>query len=130
MIYWNNIYWKIISGSLEKISNKTNLIANDKIVLQFKPNTFASDGICIKGSYLGNISIKINDEIVNLNSTDLTNFNLNYIDNKLTVNESTKDLVLDENVKIQVTFDKNSKAEKWCICPKKSINTPSCFINF
>ena len=130
MIYWNNIYWKIISGSLEKVSNKTSLTCDNKLVLEYKPIIYSSDGFCIKGFYSGNVVIKINNEEIIMSSNDLTNFKIAYIDGVLTVNGETKNLKLDNDVKIEANFEKNSKGEKWCICPKKVKNYPSCFINF
>ena len=106
MIYWNNIYWKIISGSLEKVSNKTSLICNNKLVLEYKPIIYSSDGFCIKGLYSGNVIIKINNEEIILSSNDLTNFKIGYSDGILTVNGVTKNLKLDNDVKIEAIFEK------------------------
>jgi len=130
MIYWNNIYWKIISGSLEKVSNNTSLACDNKLVIEYNPILYSTDGICIKGFYSGNVVVKLNNEEISLSSNNLTNFKIDYLDNLLTVNEETKKINLNNNIKLEVVFDKNSKGEKWCICPKKNKKFPGCFINF
>ena len=131
MIYWNNIYWKITSSNSENLSNNTSLNTSDeKLDLVYIPLIYPDEGFCIKGSYSGNIVIKIGDEIIELSSEKLEKFKIEYQDNILSVNNEKKNITFTDSfyASIKVNIDKNSKVMDWCICPKKHKTYPTCFI--
>ena len=53
MIYWNNIYWKIKSKSLDvfnKNKKDNNLLSNSNLDLEYIPFIYTRDGFCISGN--------------------------------------------------------------------------------
>lgn len=133
MIYWNNFYWKIKSKSLDVFSKnkkETSLVSNSDLLMEYIPIIYTKDGFCISGFFKGSLTIKLDEYKFDFKSNEFKEFNIDYSDGKMTVDDEKIYPKLKNTLNMNISVSKNTILKNWTVCPKKEGKFPTCFINF
>ena len=133
MIYWNNIYWKIKSKSLDvfnKNKKDVNFLSNSNLDLEYIPFIYTRDGFCISGNYNGKFILKLDKFQFEFNSTESKKFTIDYLNGKMMVDNKIFYPDFNNVIKMEITTSKNTNLNNWTICPKKNPKFPTCYVKF